>query len=86
MLKPGEQWRLYDRFRDSAAFLDIETDGLERDSTVTVLTVHRGRETHTLVNGENLSSESLSEALEGASMPRPWTSTRQAVPCCRTLP
>ncbi len=68
MLKPGEQWRLYDRFRDSASFLDIETDGLERDSTVTVVTVHRGKDTYTLVNGENLSSQSLSEALEGTSL------------------
>lgn len=68
MLKTGEHWRLYDRFRDSASFLDIETDGLERDSTVTVVTVHRGGETSTLVNGENLDSESLSEALDGTSM------------------
>lgn len=68
MLKSGEHWRLYDRFRDSASFLDIETDGLERDSTVTVVTVYKGGETHTLVNGENLSSETLSEALEGTSM------------------
>ena len=68
MLKTGEHWRLYDRFKDRAAFLDIETDGLERDSTVTVVTVVKGGETTTLVNGENLSSESLSQALEGTSM------------------
>ena len=68
MLKSGEHWRLYDRFRDSASFLDIETDGLERDSTVTVVTIYRKGETHTLVNGENLSSESLKEALDGTSM------------------
>lgn len=68
MLKPGEQWRLYDRFRDTASFLDIETDGLERDPTVTVVTVYKGGETHTLVNGENLSSETLREALDGTSM------------------
>ena len=68
MLKTGEHWRLYDRFRDSAAFLDIETDGLERDSTVTVVTIVKDGETQTLVNGENLSSETLREALEGTSM------------------
>ena len=68
MLKTGEHWRLYDRFKKDASFLDIETDGLERDSTVTVVTVVRGGETRTLVNGENLSSETLAEALEGTSM------------------
>lgn len=68
MLKTGEHWRLYNRFRDSASFLDIETDGLERDSTVTVVTVCRGKEVHTLVNGENLTSETLSKAMEGTSM------------------
>lgn len=68
MLKPREHWRLYDRFRDTAGFLDIETDGLDRDSEVTVVTLHRKGSTTTLVNGEDLCSESLSDALEGVSM------------------
>ena len=37
----GEHWRMFDRFKNDAAYLDIETDGLSRDSLVTVVTVHR---------------------------------------------
>ena len=68
MLPPGEQWRLYGRFRDDAAYLDIETDGLERDSTVTVVTVHRKDRTTTLTHGRDLDAETLSDALEGSEM------------------
>lgn len=68
MLKKGEHWRLYDRFGDDAAYLDIETDGLERDSLVTVLTVHKKKETVTLVHGKDLDAETLSDALEGTKM------------------
>ncbi len=68
MLSPGEQWRLYGRFRDDAGCLDIETDGLERDSTVTVVTVHKKDGTYTLTHGIDLDAESLSEALEGVKL------------------
>lgn len=68
MLAPGEQWRLYDRFRDDAGYLDIETDGLERDSLVTVVTVHKKDETCTLTHGIDLDAESLSKALEGVKL------------------
>lgn len=68
MLKPREHWRLYDRFRDAAGYLDIETDGLDRDSEVTVVTIHKKNGTITLVNGEDLCSESLSDALKDVSM------------------
>ena len=68
LLKKGEEWRLYNRFKEKVAYLDIETDGLERDSTVTVVTIHKPKETVTLINGFDLSSESLSEALEDCSM------------------
>src|SRR6266850_480728 len=33
-LPHGEAWRMYPRFANGAAFLDIETDGLSRYSTV----------------------------------------------------
>lgn len=68
MLKPREHWRLYDRFKATAGYLDIETDGLDRDSEVTVVTVHTKNATTTLVNGEDLCSESLADALKGVSM------------------
>jgi uncharacterized protein YprB with RNaseH-like and TPR domain len=68
MLPRGEQWRLYGRFADRAAFLDIETDGLARDSLVTVVTVQGPGGTATLVNGRDLDSDCLSSALRGAQL------------------
>ena len=68
MLKTGEHWRLFDRFRDNAAYLDIETDGLSRDSLVTVVTVHTKKDTVTLTHGRDLDAETLSDALEGSKI------------------
>lgn len=69
MVPKGEHWRMFRHFRDDAAYLDIETDGLSRDSLVTVVTVHRGKkETYTLTEGIDLSPETLSKALDGAKM------------------
>lgn len=68
MLKSGERWRLYDRFKDRAAYLDIETDGLDRDSLVTVVTVHRKKETVTLTHGIDLDAETLADALDGCKL------------------
>ena len=68
LLKRGEEWRLYRRFADDAAYLDIETDGLERDSLVTVVTVHRKNRTMTLTHGIDLDAESLQKALDGCKI------------------
>ena len=68
MLKRTEHWRLFNRFRDSTAYLDIETDGLERDSTVTVVTVHRKDGTYTLTNGIDLDAGTLADALDGCQL------------------
>ena len=68
MVPRSEHWRMYDRFRDDAAYLDIETDGLSRDALVTVVTVHRKGATTTLVEGVDLDAGSLSDALEGADV------------------
>ena len=68
LLKKGEEWRLFDRFRKEAAYLDIETDGLDRDSLVTVLTVHRPGRTITLTHGEDLTAETLQDALDGCKI------------------
>lgn len=68
LLPKSEQWRLFGEFRDDAAYLDIETDGLERDSLVTVVTVHRKDDTITLVHGKDLDAGTLSDALEGTSV------------------
>ena len=68
MMPKGEVWRMYRHFRDRAAYLDIETDGLSRDSLVTVVTVHRPGDTVTLTEGIDLTPEALSEALDGAAI------------------
>lgn len=68
MMPRREHWRLYGEFGRDAAFLDIETDGLERDSLVTVVTVVRNGDATTLVEGRDLDAEALAEALDGASM------------------
>ena len=68
MLPRGEQWRLFDKFRDNVSFLDIETDGLERDSLVTVVTVHNRKDTVTLIQNDDLDAETLSDALEDTSV------------------
>ena len=68
LLKKGEEWRLYNRFKDDAAYLDIETDGLDRDSLVTVVTVHRKKGTYTLTHGIDLTAESLQDALDGCKL------------------
>lgn len=68
MLPRGEVWRLYRRFRDDAAYLDIETDGLSRDALVTVVTVHRPGDTVTLTEGIDLSPDALAQALDGAKI------------------
>ena len=68
MLPKGEVWRMYRRFARDAVYLDIETDGLSRDSLVTVVTVHGRGDTVTLTEGIDLCPESLSQAIDGASM------------------
>ena len=68
LLKKGEEWRLYDRFKAETAYLDIETDGLDRDSLVTVVTVHRKKNTVTLTHGIDLTAETLQDALEGCKL------------------
>lgn len=62
---PGsEHWRLYENFRDDAAFFDIETTGLSRYSDVTTVSVHRGGDTTTLVKGDDLTRERLADLLD----------------------
>jgi uncharacterized protein YprB with RNaseH-like and TPR domain len=68
----SERWRLYEDFRDEAAFFDIETTGLdEHRDDVTTVSVHRDGETRTLVDGggtspdhEPLTRERLADALD----------------------
>jgi len=68
MLPTVEHWRLFQRFRDDVAYLDIETDGCHSSSKVTVVGVMRGGEMTHLVQGRDLSGESVSQALDGAKL------------------
>lgn len=68
MTPKGEHWRLFGDFRDNAKYLDIETDGLDRNSLVTVVTIHSRKETVTLTHGIDLDPETLSDALDGTDI------------------
>jgi len=48
-------WRLFPEFRDSVAYLDIETTGLDTwDNAITTIAIYDGRSVSYYVNGENL--------------------------------
>jgi uncharacterized protein len=54
-LPEAEHWRLYTRFADRTAFLDIETTGLSPYAgIVTVVGVYGGGETRSFIAGEDL--------------------------------
>ncbi len=54
-LKSSETWRLFPEFRESTAFLDIETTGLDGPSDhITTIAVYDGREVSHYVYGRNL--------------------------------
>ena len=64
-LPSKERWRLYEDFREEACFFDIETTGLNHTyDEVTCVSAHRGGETETLVNGDDLTRENLAELLD----------------------
>ena len=63
-----EMWRCLDDFRDSVAFLDIETTGISFRSPITVIGVFDGTRMHSLIRGQNLSRGNLEGILSGASM------------------
>jgi len=67
-LPSGERWRLYPDFRDDAAFLDIETTGLDLPATVTVVGIYLKGEYTPLVRGISLSAAAIQRALKGAKL------------------
>jgi uncharacterized protein YprB with RNaseH-like and TPR domain len=48
------QWRLFADYRDSCAFLDIETTGLGWSDTITTIALYDGRTIRHYVHGRNL--------------------------------
>lgn len=69
-LRQRDHWRLFERFRDGVACLDIETNGLPqgRGGKVTVVGIYRNDEYIPLVKDENLSEESITDALKGVKL------------------
>ena len=65
-LPASERWRIYPDFRTRAAFLDIETTGLDLPATVTVVGIFLGGNHTPLVRGINLSRDALERALRPA--------------------
>ncbi len=53
-LPSSQQWRLYRDFRDTCAFVDIETTGLAWNDEITTVALYDGRSVRYYVNGENL--------------------------------
>ena len=80
-------WRLYENFRQQAAFFDIETTGLSKDRhQVTTVTVHAGEETRTFVAerdpyvGEPLTADAVRETLGDAPLLVTFNGKRFDVP------
>ncbi len=54
-LKSDQHWRLFGDFRDSVAYIDIETTGLDKAfDQITTIAMYDGAEVRTYVNGRNL--------------------------------
>lgn len=55
LLLPAHHWRLFPDFRQSIAYLDIETTGLGRNNHITTIALYDGNSVFTFVHGKNLS-------------------------------
>lgn len=54
-LPASQRWRVFPLYRDSVAYLDIETTGLSfSDHCITTISLYDGKEVFTYVQGENL--------------------------------
>lgn len=53
-LPSNQHWRLFTRFRDSIAYLDIETTGLDYGDIITTIALYDGKSIFHFVNGDNL--------------------------------
>ncbi len=53
-LPAREHWRLFPHFRQTTAFLDIETTGYQAHNTITTIALFDGVTVHTFVRGHNL--------------------------------
>jgi hypothetical protein len=77
----GERWRLYENFRETTCFFDIETTGLSPERhRVTTVSFHQGGETTTLVAGDDLTSGALREQFADADLVATFNGKRFDVP------
>jgi len=77
----GERWRLYENFRESVCFFDIETTGLDkRRDAVTTVSVHLDGETRTFVRGDDLAGDRLAAAFGDAELLATFNGARFDVP------
>lgn len=67
-LPERHMWRMLKDFRPRTAYLDIETTGISLRSPVTVVGVHDGRRTHSLVRGRDLTGPNLEAILSSADL------------------
>jgi len=58
----NQHWRLFNRFKDEAVYLDIETNGFY--GGITVIGLYDGHETKIMVRGKNLNKELLVNTLK----------------------
>lgn len=75
------RWRLYESFREHACFFDIETTGLDpQSSVVTTVTLFQDGTTRTLVRGDDLSTDGLREAFSDAGLLVTFNGARFDIP------
>ncbi|HZS08238.1 MAG TPA: ribonuclease H-like domain-containing protein [Blastocatellia bacterium] len=54
LLPADQNWRLFPEFRDSIAYVDIETTGLGRSATITTIALYDGKKVRHYVREQNL--------------------------------
>jgi len=67
-LPENQMWRLLEDFKARTIYLDIETTGISLRAPVTVVGIHAGKKTHTLIRGRNLTGRSLEGMLSAADL------------------
>jgi len=78
-------WRSIADFGDQAAFLDIETTGLDRHrNDITTVAVYDGEESRALVQGQDLTREHLEELLSDSRMLVTFNGKQFDLPFIRT--
>ena len=84
-LPAASRWRCYENVRGETCFLDIETTGLSAETNhVTTVSLHRGGETKTFVNGRDLTGDRLVRELEESSLLVTFNGQRFDVPFLET--